>query len=264
MIARGLEKKKALSLQMESTMRLNVPAVLAGDRIALPRASGFTLGRLGPSDYADLRNFRAEIVESIGNPDVIRLMPDEEQYVHECLDEKNFAVGLFDNKQLVAFNSLLWPSTDDELRELHIYEFVRSRALASTIAYAGGVMVHPSLRGRGFQKLLIEVRMVVTAHVGRPHHFSVVSFANVFSWRNILEMGGRVVGLFEFTDARYGDTSRLFTHQSPAPKPLSDHTIWVDSLDIEAQRRLLTDGLVGTEFRMLGAMAQLGYRHEIG
>lgn len=77
-------------------------------------------------------------------------------------------------------------------------------------------------------------------------------------------MGGRVIGLYEFTDARHGDTSRQFTHQSPAPKPLSDATVSVDSRDIEAQRTLLADGLVGTEFRMLGPMAQLGYRRDTG
>jgi hypothetical protein len=243
---------------------LDVPALLAGSRTTASVGGEFTLRRLRPPDFTVLRDFRAEIVESVGDPDVIRLMPDEERYVHECLAENNFVFGLFDGDRLLAFNSSSWPATDEDLRELYIYDLVRPRAPASAIAYVGSTMVHALLRGRGVHRFLMRVRMAVSAHVGRQHHFATVSAANFHSWRNILRMGGRVIGLYEFTDPRYGETSRLFTHQSPAPKTLGDELEWVDSDAIEAQRSLLGGGLVGVEFRTLDSTAQLGYRREIG
>jgi len=242
---------------------LDIPALLAGRDIRLAETPQLVLRRLDRGDFECLRHFRAEIVAAIGDPDILRLMPEEEAYVADSLNAKNLAMGLFKRDRLVAYNSLFWPETDDDLRNLYIYDEARPRAAPREIAYAGGLMVDPLARGAGLQKLLIEVRQVTTYHVRRRHHFSTVSFANHFSWRNILEMGGRVVAVYEFEDPRYGHTRRMLTHQAPTPKALAPKEIWLAPLDIEAQRDLLVSGHVGTKFRLGSSGAEIAYQREI-
>ncbi len=110
---------------------------------------------------------------------------------------------------------------------------------------------------------LSRYELVVTQEIGRPHHFATLGFANYFSWRNTLGMGGRVVAIYEFEDPRYGPTSRMLTHRAPAPPPLADQIVWLDCLDIAGQRECLRTGLVGTEYRMSSRRAEIGYRREV-
>jgi hypothetical protein len=241
----------------------DVPVFLSGANMKLPEVPELTLRRLVPADYDLVLRFRSDIVSGLANPDQLRLMPNEEQYVEDSLKSKNFAEGLFKDGRLVAYNSLFLPNNDDDLQELHIHELVKGRASPDELAYAGGVMVDPAYRGHSLQKLLIDVRKVVMAALGRPHHFATVGFGNYFSWRNILDSGARVVEVFDFEDPRHGPTSRMFTHLSPSPPPLSAEKTWMDSLDISGQRDLLHDGHVGTEYRVLDGRADIAYQQEI-
>jgi hypothetical protein len=242
---------------------LDVPAFLLGDQVLVKERAGLILRRLLPADFDRLLRFRADIVAAVGNPEVSRLMLDEATFVSDALDPRNFAIGLFDNDRMVAQNSQFWPSDEDDLRSLGIYEYVRRRASASQITFAGGVMVDPRLRGSGLQKFLIEVRQIVASHVSREHHISTVSFANHFSWRNIMESGGRIIAIYEFEDPRFGQTRRMFMHASPAAKPLSEDKIWLDPTDIEAQRTLLAEGMVGTTFRNAATGLEIAYQREL-
>ncbi|WP_289295591.1 hypothetical protein [uncultured Reyranella sp.] len=243
-------------------MIFDVPAFLRGLDIVVKDRGDFILRRLFPSDFDCLLSFRENIVNSIGDPDILRLMPDEHSFVEAALNMGNFAIGLFDDRRMVAFNSQFWPSTDEDLHELHIYDCVRRRASASKITFAGGIMVDPEFRG-GLQKFLMEVRSTVASHVGRRHHISTVSFANPFSWRNIMEMGGRMIAIYEFDDPRYGHTSRMLMHASPKPKSLADDAIWVQSMDIEGQRVVLGRGMVGAAFRKAGSGFEIAYQTEL-
>ncbi len=241
---------------------IDVQELLDGRPLALPRHDSLLLRRLTEPDFDVVLGFRASVVASVGDPEILRLMPEEESYVRESLNDQNFAIGLFSNHRLVAYNSQFWPQTDEDLRQLYIYDQTQGRAAPGEITYAGGVMVEPNLRGTGLQKLLIEARQRAAYSVGRRHHFSTVSFANHFSWRNVITTGGRVISIYEFEDPRYGHTSRMFLHQSPNPRPLADETVWVDPLDIAAQRRLLDSGHVGARFRTEACRIQIAYQRE--
>jgi hypothetical protein len=241
---------------------LDVPGFLAGAEINLPEISDMMLRRLGPHDYNVLLRFRAEIVSAIANPDVLRLMPHEEEFVEYSVHASNLAEGIFHNGKLVAYDSLFLPNSDDDLRSLHIYEHARKRAPATNIGSVGGIMVDAVYRGRGLQRLLARIRRVVASELGRPHHFATIGFANHFSWRNGLSGGWRLIDVFDFTDPRYGPTSRMLLYRNPAPQPLSEEKIWIDPLDISRQRTLLGNGLVGTEYRMSDGRVELAYQRE--
>lgn len=60
---------------IDKMIALDVSTLLAGAPVPWPSAEGLSLRRLWSSDHIVLRDFRAEIVESTGNPDVIRPMP---------------------------------------------------------------------------------------------------------------------------------------------------------------------------------------------
>lgn len=241
---------------------IDVRNLLAGKPLVLAQFDNLVLRRLAESDFGEVLAFRASVVGSVGNPEVLRLMPEEESYVRDSLDEKNFAIGLFSKDRLVAYNSQFWPQSDEDLRQLYIFDQTRTHAAPEEITYAGGVMVEPTLRGSGLQRLLIEARQLAAYSVGRRHHFSTVSFANHFSWRNVMETGGRVIAIYEFEDPRYGPTSRMFLHQSPKPRPLASEPTWVDPLDIATQRTLLASGHVGTGFRRTGNKVEIAYQIE--
>lgn len=242
---------------------IDAQSLLDGTRLVLAEHDDLVLVRLTGSDYDELLAFRAAIVESVANPEILRLMPEEESYVRESLAEKNFAIGLFRGDRLVAYNSQFWPVSDADLRELYIYGQTRPHAEPREITYAGGVMIDPTLRGTGLQKSLIEARRLAAYHVGRRHHFSTVSFANPFSWRNVIETGGRIIAIFDFEDPRYGPTSRMFLHQSPTPRHLVSEAVWVDPLDIAAQRALLASGHVGAHFRSAGDKTEIAYQRQV-
>lgn len=244
-------------------MNLDAQGLLEGTRFVLPQQDNLVLSRLNAANFEDLLLFRANVVRRVGDPDILRLMPDEETYVRDSLDQRNFAIGVFSDRQLIAYNSQFWPQNDQELRELYIYDQTQGRAKPGEITYAGGVMVDPDLRGTGLQKLLIEARRIAAYSVGRRHHFSTVSFANHYSWRNVMETGGRVISIYEFEDPRYGYTRRMFLHQSPFPRPLAEETTWVDPLDIAAQYDLLACGHVGARFRSEGKRLQIAYQKEV-
>jgi len=237
--------------------------LLSGADIGLAVLPDMVLRRLDPTDYDLLLRFRTEIVSAVANPDLLRLMPKEGEYVAESLHSQNLVMGLFQDSKLLAYDSLFLPNTDADLRELYIYEHTKGRAPAAEIAFAGGLMVAPAFRGHSLQRRLIEVRQAVMEKMRRPHQFSTVGFGNYFSWRNALATGARVVDVYDFVDSRYGPTSRMFCHWNPAAPPLAVETVWLDCLDIDSQRVCLKQRLVGTCYRMSNSRAEIGYRQEI-
>jgi hypothetical protein len=240
----------------------DVSAFLSGAEILLPEATGMILRRLVASDYAELLSFRSDVVSAIADPDIIRLAPNENEYVREMLHSDHVVLGLYRDNALTAFNGQFLPVTDEHLRGLLIDRHMLGRAKPSEITYAAGVMVAPQLRGQKLQALLIEARAHIMQTLGRPCHVATVAFSNHHSWRNILDSGARVISLFEFDDPRYGPTSRMLTFRTPTPPALVGETVWVDAKDFGRNRALLETGFVGTAYREHAGRLELSYRHE--
>src|SRR5471030_1757931 len=106
----------------------DVSAFLSGVEILLPEATDMVLRRLGDSDYAELLSFRSDVVSAIADPDIIRLMPNENEYVREMLHSDHIALGLYQDNALVAFNGQFLPVTDEHLRGLLIDQHMLGRA----------------------------------------------------------------------------------------------------------------------------------------
>jgi GNAT superfamily N-acetyltransferase len=135
---------------------------------------------LEPSDFDSVMSFRATILSQLGDPDHYRREADEEAFVFRHLDCRGCTIGLFDRRTLVAFGCLALAEHDDTalLRKA-------STISPDEVAWLSATMVHPSYRGVGLQKFLIEERILEGYRRGRRCFASMVSPANHFSWKNL-------------------------------------------------------------------------------
>jgi ribosomal protein S18 acetylase RimI-like enzyme len=126
-------------------------------------------------------------------------------------------------------------------------------------AFLENAMVHPSARGRGYQRLLLEARFSHAAECGMRWVCAGVHLKNSVSWSNLLAQGMLIAGLR--LDSGYPVLGLLGTVNAHGlPVNLVDQ-MHVSSYDHLQHQAALQNGYVGARLAPNGAVVYQRLRH---
>lgn len=206
---------------------------------------------LGPDDLAELVSFRDTIFA--GLPDIDAYFPEVPEFAAWHLAERGRTLGVLSEGRLIGCAVIGVPRTgmpnfSDDIPELGVPPLV--------VTHLCSCMIDPLVRGNGLQRLLVSLRLMVALGLGRPHVFTRVAVINRISLANMLACGLvlRRIIVMHGTRLRYvlhGD----FSAPNVAWEPRQEVT--AAASDIERQKDLLRQGLVGVAARGKGAAGEL-------
>ncbi|MGL4573343.1 MAG: GNAT family N-acetyltransferase [Burkholderiaceae bacterium] len=104
------------------------------------------------------------------------------------------AFGVVQQDQLLAAALLRLPSEEHPNQGLQ-FPHVPAVDWPRHTAFLENAMVHPSARGRGYQRLLLEARFACAAERGMRWVCAGVHFNNSTSWNNLLAQGMVIAGM---------------------------------------------------------------------
>jgi GNAT superfamily N-acetyltransferase len=147
---------------------------------------------LGPDDL--MRVLRLQLYVSVHLPaGFFRAKSERDLYAY--LDSTaGAAFGITQGNQLLATALLRIPSNEHPNRG-PLFPHVPAEDWPRHAAFLENAMVHPSARGRGYQRLLLEARFTYAAKRGMRWVCAGVHFNNSTSWNNLLAQGMVIAGL---------------------------------------------------------------------
>jgi ribosomal protein S18 acetylase RimI-like enzyme len=207
--------------------------------------------RLTHDDLESVWMLHNRVHESLPSPDLFAR--ETPAFFADMLADGGEIYGIKRHGVLLAYGVLGLPQPENA------YNFGAWAGLAALhlgeVAHVDGAGVDPAHRGRGFQRLLIAHRLNAAAAAGRRFVYSTASPRNTVSLNNLLDSGFVIVSLRQL----FGGQDRYILLHAPYAAPVSHLVHLVEATDLDAQRNLLADGLVGikqSDTSMMGFVAK--------
>ncbi|MEW6270246.1 MAG: hypothetical protein AB1689_13225 [Thermodesulfobacteriota bacterium] len=162
------------------------------------------------------------------------------------------AFGIAPHDELVAVSLLRVPSDEHPNRSGVPFPLVPPEDWPTRAGFLANTIVHPSVRGRGYQRALLDVRIAHAAAAGMRWICAGVHLDNVVSWANLLARGMVIVGI-RF-DPGYPIIGLLMTARGEAPASDASDRREVGARDARAHEELLRERYVGVEITRDGTV----------
>ena len=208
-----------------------------------------TCRALTAADLPALHRLHEDVLRALPDPGLFRLFGGAERFLADHLGARGRSLGVFANEDLVAYGSLTRPAADDT--DNYAGDLAWTPERAGRVALLSAAMVHPSHRGEGLHRTLIDGRIRLAADLGAPELLVRAAPANAVSRRTLLSHGFAVAWLGV---QREGSLRHVLWRPIDGPAwvgPTSDDAAfaWAAADDLAGQQRLLAEGLLGVRMR---------------
>jgi GNAT superfamily N-acetyltransferase len=197
--------------------------------------------QLRSQDLRDILALEDEIAKGLPQGFIREKSPDE---LRGFLDgTRGAAYGLFEDGKLQATSLLRLPNSAHPNTQPTPFPRVPREDWALSAAFLENMIVHPRVRGRGFQRLLVDACLKHARAARMKWVCSGVHLKNQVSWTNLLSKGMQIVGIrFDFGYPVIGLLKAV-----AAPELVSDprSQMIVPVADADAHNAALTDGYIG-------------------
>ena len=214
-----------------------------------PPPAGHTLRGLTVADLPALHRLHDDVLRALPDPALFRLFGGAERFLADHLGARGRSLGVFAQEGLVAYGSLTRPTAAD--LDNYAADLGWPADRAGRVALLSAAMVHPSQRGQGLHRTLIDGRLRLAAELGAPELLVRASPANAISRRTLLSHGFAVAWLGV---QREGSLRHVLWRPIGGPAwvgPSQDDSAftWAAAEDLAEQQRLLREGLLGVRMR---------------
>jgi len=208
-----------------------------------------TLRALTAADLPALQRLHDDVLSALPDPGLFRLFGGAERFLADHLGARGRSLGVFSREGLVAYGSLTRPLPDDVDNYAGDLGWTPERA--GRVALLSAAMVHPSHRGEGLHRTLIDGRIRLAADLGAPELLVRAAPANAVSRRTLLSHGFAVAWLGV---QREGSLRHVLWRPIGGPAwvgPALDESAltWAAADDLAEQQRLLAEGWIGVLMR---------------
>ncbi|WP_391118975.1 GNAT family N-acetyltransferase [Psychrobacillus sp. L3] len=204
-------------------------------------------GNLGEKEYVvrelttdtveDILRIQEVVLGTIANNNFLSPLTKEE---YENSIANHLMVGVFVEKELIAFRALAIPEIDEHHLGLDIG---LPATLLDKVVYQEITNVHPDYRGFGLQKKLGTIVMELLDASPYTHVCSTVAPFNIASLKDKLSQG-MVIGALK---KKYGGMLRyVFYKKLHEERAAGSEVVEINMGDIEKQQQLLVEGWIGT------------------
>ena len=209
-----------------------------------------TLRALTAADLPALHRLHDDVLRALPDPALFRLFGGAERFLADHLGARGRSLGVFAQQGLVAYGSLTRPGAAD--LDNYAADLGWPADRAGRVALLSAAMVHPSQRGQGLHRTLIDGRIRLAADLGAPELLVRAAPANAVSRRTLLSHGFAVAWLGV---QREGSLRHVLWRPLDGPAwvgpSLDDAAFtWAAAEDLAGQQRLLGDGLLGVRMRL--------------
>ena len=214
-----------------------------------PPPPAHTLRALTAADLPALHRLHDDVLRALPDPALFRLFGGAERFLADHLGARGRSLGVFAQEELVAYGSLTRPTAAD--LDNYAADLGWQADRAGRVALLSAAMVHPSQRGQGLHRTLIDGRLRLAAELGAPELLVRAAPANAISRRTLLSHGFAVAWLGV---QREGSLRHVLWRPIGGPAwvgPSQDDSAftWAAAEDLAEQQRLLREGLLGVRMR---------------
>jgi len=207
------------------------------------------LRALTAADLPALHRLHDDVLRALPDPGLFRLFGGAERFLADHLGARGQSLGVFAREGLVAYGSLTRPAAAD--LDNYAADLGWPPERAGRVALLSAAMVHPSQRGQGLHRTLIDGRIRLAAGLGALELLVRAAPANAVSRRTLLSHGFAVVWLGV---QREGSLRHVLWRPLGGPAwvgpSLGDCAFtWAAADDLAGQQRLLREGLLGVHMR---------------
>jgi ribosomal protein S18 acetylase RimI-like enzyme len=208
----------------------------------------FSMFFLDESSIPDLIHLQQTVALSLPFPEIFRL--HDAAYFRSLfavdkvdkIDES--VIGTISRGELIGYSIICVPGNRDLNLGAHIS---LPESELKKVVHLQAVAVHPSCRGSGLQRLMIEEHLAVLKGMRCEHVCCTVSPKNPVSLRNMISQGFDIRGL----KPMFAGWCRYIMHQSLAgPPAVFPQGVVINGKDLKAQLELLNAGLFGVGMKM--------------
>lgn len=205
--------------------------------------------RLTPDDLPDLIELHKAV--SAGLPAGFIQSRTEDELRAYLDGQRGVAYGIVEGKALVAMSLLLLPGAGHTPNGPP-FPRVPQQDWPGRACFLEGAMVLAAARGRGYQRKLLDVRLVHAASARMRWACAAARLENRVSWANLLAGGMAIVGLR--SDAGYPLLGLLRPLGASAWQTDADDRIPVGALDAAGHRAASQNGYIGVRLSGHGSV----------
>lgn len=205
------------------------------------RAIEYTIAHLEEKHLPLVMQIQEVIVQNLSRPDLLQSFSYD--FMKRHMGPHGAVLGVFVDRQLVAFRNLYFPDPRDKEWNLGIDLDLPEEELGK-VANLQMVCVHPRFRGNSLALKMNRVTLGLLRERGIHHHIcATVSPYNIWNIPVLLASGFRIAKLKN----KYGGKVRFIVHQDlRASLPLDDNSaVRVRLDDLDALQKCLGSGFFG-------------------
>lgn len=203
----------------------------------------FSMFFLDESFIPDLIHLQQTVALSLPFPEIFRLHDAayfRSLFAVDKVDKIDKSViGTISGGGLIGYSIICVPGNRDLNLGAHIS---LPESELKKVAHLQAVAVHPSCRGSGLQRLMIEKHLALLKGTRYEHVCCTVSPRNPLSLRNLMSQGFFIRGL----KPMFSGWCRYIMHQNLAgPPAVFSQSVVISGKDLRTQLELLNGGLLG-------------------
>jgi len=200
---------------------------------------------LDKSDLPSIMDLQSLIVSRLTRKDLLEAFPYEFMKVH--INERGFIIGIFVDKELIAFRNVYFPGIDDQEWNLGYDIGLKQANDLGNVANLQMICVHPYFRGNSLALRMNTKAIQRIKRLNRYTHLcATVSPYNYWNVRILLNCGFIIKEL----KYKYQDKLRYVLYQhliKPFKGLWIQHTINKRLTDIDSQMALIKEGFIGIQ-----------------
>jgi hypothetical protein len=199
-----------------------------------------------PSDFSTIMELRDAVFSALANRQYLYPEDDDEGFVKAHLGREGMSVGVFVDRQLIAFTNVTLPS-GEKLGTPWLG--LPGRLIRRHHALLMNGIVRPGFEGKGLHKYLIAERLRIADADRRPLARVLASPYNHRSWGNFIWHGFVVKGFIRPFEPKFGTLLRYVMDRDSRQRLVGDKAtaVLVDPADIELQETYFARGMLGFE-----------------